>query len=322
MDGPSVGVASNWPPLPLAAWKPTCETIHRWTQVAGTIRLACAPPQNHWWQVAFRLTPRGLTTTPIPYGDLTFEIAFDFVGHDLSVITSDGRMKQFPLMSRTVADFYAELMQVLAWLGIEVHIWTEPVEIPGELAHFDEDEDHGEYDPLWATRWFRVLQQADLTLERFASRFQGKQSPVHFFWGSFDLAYTRFSGRRAPPRPGADRITREAYSHEVASFGFWPGAEGVSDAAFSAYGAPEPEGLRSAGIGPPARYSEKLGEFLLPYEDVRRSRDAQGIVLAFFQRAYDSIAALGNWDRAALDRPAEVYPGVAAEEHQPEQPAP
>src|SRR3990172_8158173 len=352
MKSPPLDPAGRWPPLPLDAWQPTYQTLHRWTQIVGKVRLALAPPQNHWWHVTLYVTPRGLTTGSIPYGMVrapggigggagevggigggapdvevgeaggrscaegaaagaaagSFEIAFDLLDHELLVAVSDGRREKLPLAPRSVADFYRELMTLLGALGIEVRIWTTPVEIPREVIPFERDRRHTEYDATWATRCFRALQHADIALKSFASRFQGKQSPVPFFWGGFDLACTRFSGRGAPARPGADRITREAYSHEVASFGFWPGSEGVSDAPFYAYGAPEPDGLRSAPISTPARYDGTLREFLLPYDEVRRSPAPLDEVLAFYQAAYDAIAALGRWDRAPLDRLPERAP--------------
>ena len=294
--------AEAWPPLPLDAWLPTYQTLHRWLQVVGKVRLALAPPQNHWWHVPLYVTPRGLTTSSIPYRERSFEMAFDFLDHALVVATSEGRREVLPLRPRSVAAFYREVMALLGALGIDVHVWTTPVEIPGEPLPFDRDEQHAAYDAAWATRCFRVLQQADHALKAFASSFQGKQSPVHFFWGSFDLACTRFSGRLAPARPGADAVTREAYSHEVASFGFWPGTEGTSDAAFYAYAAPEPDGEKEVALPPPARYDRLLNEFLLPYEEVRRSRAPRELVLAFYQAAYEATAELGRWDRAALER--------------------
>jgi hypothetical protein len=315
----------GWLPLPLDAWKPTYQTLHRWTQIVGKVRLALAPAQNHWWQVPLYVAPRGLATSAIPYGDRSFEMVFDLVDHDLVVTTSDGRRKMLPLLPRSVADFYREVMALLDSVGIDVHIWTTPVEIPTDAIPFEQDRQHADYDAVWATRCFRALQHADLALKTFASRFQGKQSPVHFFWGSFDLAYTRFSGRRAPPRPGADRITREAYSHEVASFGFWPGSEGMSDAAFYAYAAPEPEGVKDVAMPTAGLYDRKLNEFLLPYDEVRRTRAPHEVLLGFYQGAYEAIARLGGWDRAALDRVPEPAPdggAPGAEEHWPEQPAP
>jgi len=319
---PSLRDVDGWPALPLAAWGPTCETLHRYAQIAGKIRLALSPPLNHWWQVPLYVTPSGLTTGTIPAAGRFFEIAFDLVAHDLVVTTSDGARKALPLFPRSVAHFYTEVMALLRSLGIPVHIWTTPVELQQDAIPFEMDELHADYDPVFATRFLRALQRADSALRSFAPRFQGKHSPVHFFWGSFDLAYTRFSGRRAPPRPGADRITREAYSHEVASFGFWPGSEGLTDAAFYAYAAPEPAGFKDAAL-PLGRYDGTLNEFLLPYEEVRRARSPQDAVLAFFQSAYGAAADLGHWDRFALDR-MPVIDGCArtAGEHRPEQPTP
>lgn len=321
MPPPDADALERWPALPLAAWKPTCETIHRWTQILGKIRLALAPPMNHWWQVTLRVTPTGLATGTTPYDDGAFEIALDLLHHELVVATSAGEREVMPLGPGAVADFYEELMTLLRSLGIDVAIWTTPVEIPGDTLPLDQDRKHVSYEAEWASRFFQVLLQADLALERFASRFQGKQSPAHFFWGSFDLAQTRFSGRLAPPRPGADRITLESYSHEVASFGFWPGTEGKSDAAFFAYGAPAPGGLRDVRLSP-ASWDTGFGEFLLPYEIVRRSSAPEQTVLDFFQGAYEAVAALGRWDRATLDREPVLVcaPGAAA--HVPEQPSP
>lgn len=314
--------SQSWPALALADWQPTCETLHMWTQIVGKVRLALSPPMNHWWQVPLYVSARGLTTSPIPYGDRTFEILFDFVEHDLYATASDGQRKAMPLVSRPVSDFYAELMKLLAAMGIDVHIWRVPVEVPDPVP-FDEDRVHASYDPEYATRFWRVLMESDEVLKEFAGRFQGKQSPVHFFWGSFDLAQSRFSGRRAPERPGVDRITREAYSHEVASFGFWPGRAGVSDAVFYAYAAPEPPGFRETRVRPAAAfYHPQLSEFLLPYESVRQSRSPRETLLDFCQSTYDAAATLGGWDRASLDREPKAAPvGPGASEHPPEHPA-
>lgn len=325
MTAPRPDPVEGWPPLPLDGWRPTYETLHRWLQIAGKVRLALAPPLNHWWHVPLYVTPRGLTTGAIPHRERSFELAFDLLDHALVASTSDGRREVLPLGPRSVAAFYGEVMALLRGLGIEVSIWTTPVELPAEAIPFEHDELHAAYDAPWATRCLRVLQGAKRVLDAFASRFQGKQSPVHLFWGSFDLAGTRFSGRRAPPRPGADRVTVEAYSHEVASFGFWPGTPGVSDAAFYAYGAPEPEGFKDEPVAAPGRYHRGLGERVLPYEEARRARDPGALVLAFYQDAYDAIARLGRWDRAALDRapgPANSAAAPGAAGHQPEQPAP
>jgi hypothetical protein len=316
------GAPDPWPSLRLADWKPTCETLHRYAQIVGKIRLGLAPPLNHWWHVPLYVTPRGLATSAIPYRGGSFELAFDLVAHDLVIATSAGDEKRLPLLPRSVAAFHAEVLALLRALGIEVHVWRMPVEIPDPIP-FDEDERHASYDPAHAARFFRVLSSAAAVLEEFAGGFVGKQSPVHFFWGSFDLALTRFSGRRAPPRAGADRITLEAYSHEVMSVGFWPGTDGVIDAAFYAYAAPEPAGYREAPIPPPGRWDAKLSEFVLPYDDVRKAPSPRDEILAFCEAAYDAAADLGGWDRAALERaPRAAPPGPGAGAHAPEQPTP
>ncbi len=311
----------SWPELPIEAWGSTCDTLHMWTQIVGKTRLALSPFLNHWWQVPLYVSARGLTTSPIPYGERFFEVIFDLNGHNLFIHTSEGRTKALPLLERSVASFHEEYFRALRALDLDVHIWNMPVEVPDPIP-FDEDEEHASYDPLWANRFFRALLQADALLKRFASGFQGKQSPVHFFWGSFDLAGTRFSGRPAPPRPGADRINREAYSHEVASFGFWPGRSGVCDAIFYAYAAPEPGGFASAKAAPAsAGYLEPLREFVLPYEQVRRSATPGEDVLAFFQSVYEAASSAG-WDKQALDRlprPAQAAKGGG--EHPPVHPA-
>ncbi len=311
-----------WPSLRLADWKPTCETLHRYAQIVGKIRLALAPPLNHWWHVPLYVSARGLTTSAVPYRGGAFELELDLVAHDLVVTTSEREEKRLPLLPRSVAAFHAELMDVLRALGIEVRVWRMPVEIPDPIP-FDRDEVHASYDPEYANRFFRVLSSAAAVLEEFAGGYVGKQSPVHFFWGSFDLALTRFSGRRAPPRPGADRITAEAYSHEVASVGFWPGTDGVIDAAFYAYAAPEPPGFRDAPIPPPARWDPTLSEFVLPYEHVRRSDSPRAELLAFCEATYEEAADLGGWECEALERePRASRPGRGATAHPPEQPTP
>ena len=291
-----------WPALALSAWQPTRDTLHMWTQIVGKVKLALAPPQNHWWQVPLYVSARGLTTAAVPCGDRTMEILFDLVDHDLVVTVSDGGVKAMPLVPRSVASFYLELMSVLRALGVSAHVWPMPVEVRNPIP-FDRDEVHCSYDAAAAHRFWRALLQADGLLRTFAGRFQGKQSPVHFFWGSFDLACTRFSGRPAPERPGADRITREAYSQEVMSFGFWPGGEVVEDAAFYAYAAPEPNGFRDANPHPAARYVPELSEFVLPYAAIREAEAPRESALDFFQRTYDVGSTLGRWDRASLDRP-------------------
>ncbi len=312
-----------WPPLPLAEWQGTCDSLHLWSQVVGKVKLALAPPLNHWWHVTFQVVPRGLTTGIVPYGERALEILFDLVDHELVVSTGEGRVKALPLVPRTVASFHEELMAALAALDVGVRIWPTAVEMP-DPVRLDQDDAHTAYDATWASRFHRVLLQADGALREFAGRFQGKQSPVHFFWGSFDLCVTRFSGRRAPERPGADRVTREAYSHEVASFGFWPGGGAFPDAAFYAYAAPEPPGFSQASpVAWGARYDPALSEFILPYEAVRAADAPREAVCEFFQGVYDAAATLGRWDRDALDRPWRASaPGAGAGAHGAEEPAP
>ena len=296
--------AELWPPLPLGAWQDTYATLHMWTQIVGKVRLALSPPVNHWWAVTLYVTPRGLTTASIPYGTRLFEAAFDFLDQTLWLRTSDGASRAMALYPRAVADFYRELMAVLRSLGIEVAINPLPQEVANPIR-FDEDHAHAAYDATSVTRWWRVLAQSDRVLQRFRARYLGKCSPVHFFWGGFDLAVTRFSGRRAPERPGADHVTREAYSHEVSSCGFWPGTPGgpVQEPAYYAYMAPEPAGFAAAAIQPAAAsYNRELGEFILPYEAVRAAADPDATLLAFAQSAYETGATLAGWDRAALER--------------------
>jgi hypothetical protein len=291
-----------WPSLPLDAWRDTYATLHMWTQIVGKVRLALSPPINHWWHVTLYVTARGLTTSPIPYGTRTFAVSFDFIDHNLLIQTSDGTSKSLGLFPRSVAEFYHEFMAALRALHIDVTINTLPQEVPDPI-HCDVDDVHASYDPEYAQRCWRILAQTDRVFKAFRGRFVGKCSPVHFFWGSFDLAVTRFSGRRAPERPGADRMTREAYSHEVISGGFWPGSGPVQEAAFYAYAAPAPPGFERAAIRPAsAWYSTELGEFLLRYDDVRRADDPDAMLLDFLQSTYDAAADLAGWDRAALER--------------------
>src|SRR5437764_9768848 len=260
----------NWPALPYEAWKDTCETLHMWTQIVGKVRMELSPPVNHWWHVTLYVTPRGLTTSAIPYQGGTFAVNFDFIEHNLFILTSDGTSKTLSLIPRSVAAFYREFMACLQGLGIEVTINTLPSEIRNPIR-CDEDEIHASYDPVYAHRFWRILAQVDQVFKQFRSPFLGKCSPVHFFWGSFDLAVTRFSGRRAPERAGADSITREAYSHEVSSDGFWPGS-GLDGPAFYSYMAPEPPGFRESRIRPDAAfYHGQLNEFIVMYDDVRRA---------------------------------------------------
>jgi Family of unknown function (DUF5996) len=294
----------RWPALPLAKWKDTYATLHMWTQIAGKVRLALSPRINHWWGSALYVTSRGLTTSPIPYQKGVFEIAFDFIAHTLEITTSLGESRAFRLRPRTVAEFYVEFMGALHSLGIRVNVWTMPVEVPRPIR-FNLDESHASYDSEAAHRFWQILVSVDAVFREFRSRFIGKVSPVHFFWGSFDLAVTRFSGRRAPERPGADAVTREAYSHEVISVGFWPGdGEIVTDAAFYAYAAPEPARFKEARVRPAkAFYSAEKNEFFLMYDDVRLSDSPEQSLLDFCQSTYEAGATLGNWDRANLERP-------------------
>jgi hypothetical protein len=293
-----------WPELPLEAWKDTYATLHMWTQVVGKIRLALSPKLNHWWEVPLYVTSIGLTTSPIPYEGGIFEIQFDFIHHQLLIRTSQGAERVMALAPRTVADFYAEFMQCLGALDIHVKIWKMPVEISNPIP-FDKDTEHASYDPEYANRFWRILVCADEIFKEFRSRFIGKSSPVHFFWGSFDLAVTRFSGRRAPAREGADPVTREAYSHEVISAGFWPGGGEIKGGAFYAYAAPEPAGFREAQVGPAgAFYDARVHEFFLMYDDVRKASSPRAALMEFLQSTYDAGANLGNWDRQELEKPA------------------
>jgi hypothetical protein len=299
---PTDSALDIWPALPLDAWRDTYATLHMWTQIVGKVRMELSPPVNHWWSVTLYVNARGLTTSPIPYGLHTFEVSFDFIDHNLLIQTSDGTSKALGLFPRSVAEFYHEFMGALHALGIDVTINPVPQEVPNPIR-CDEDTIHCSYDPEYAHRVWRILVQADRIFHQFRAGFIGKCSPVQFFWGSFDLAVTRFSGRRAPERPGADRMTREGYSHEVISCGFWPGSGPIQEAAFYAYGAPAPEGLAQAEIRPAAaRYSSELGEFLLPYEAVRTAADPDAVLLEFLQSTYEAAANLAGWDRAALER--------------------
>jgi hypothetical protein len=293
-----------WPPLPLAEWRDTCRTLHMWTQVVGKVRLALTPLVNHWWNVPLYVHPRGLTTSLIPYRERAFEVRFDFVRHALLLELASGPHDSLPLEPRSVADFHRAFMAMLQRAGIDVSIWTMPVEIPDPIR-FEDDTVHASYDRDAVARFGRILVTVDRVFNAFRAGFIGKCSPVHFFWGSFDLAVTRFSGRRAPERAGADAITREAYSHEVSSVGFWPGSGEVADAAFYAYAAPEPAGLRERRVRPDAAvYHRQLGEFLLMYDDVRNAGSPSAALRAFCDSTYAAGADLGHWDRGALERPA------------------
>ena len=293
---------AEWPALPFAEWKDTCETLHMWMQIVGKIRLALTPLINHWWEVPLYVSARGLTTSPIPYAKGEFEIEFDFVEHVLRIETTQGESEILELTNRTVANFYREVMETVRGLGVAVDIWEMPVEVPNPIR-FDKDTQHARYDKEYAHCFWRVLVAIDPIFKEFRSRFIGKCSPVHFFWGSFDLAVTRFSGRRAPERPGADAIMREAYSHEVISAGFWPGNGGFGEAAFYAYAAPVPSGLDKVTISPAAAaYDSQLGEFILHYEDMRKASDSDAALFGFLESTYEAAANLAKWDRKSLER--------------------
>ncbi len=299
--------ALRWPELPYAAWKDTCDTLHLWMQVVGKIRLALTPWLNHSWHVVLYVTARGLTTSPIPYGGAAFQIDFDFIDHVLWVRTNGGDYRQVMLSPMPVAEFHAALMAALAELGIGVRISTMPCEI-AEAIPFDQDRAHAAYDRDYANRFWRVLASTHEVMAHFRTGFLGKASPVHFFWGSFDLAVTRFSGRRAPPHPGGvphlpDAVAREAYSHEVSSAGFWPGGGGPVDyAAFYSYAYPAPQGFAEARVHPAeAFFSKQLGEFILPYDAVRTAREPERALMEFLQSTYEAAAELAKWDRKALE---------------------
>ena len=295
-----------WPALPYIGWQDTCTTLHMWTQIVGKIRLAQEPMVNQWWQVPLYVTATGLTTSPMPYQSRSFQIDFDFCHHALVIRTSDPLHKEFPLTPMPVAEFYDRVMQTLRDLGIEIKIWTMPVEVANAIP-FEKDQQHKSYDADAAQRFWRVLVQADRLMKQFRAGFIGKVSPVHFFWGSFDLAVTRFSGRTAPPHPGGmpslgDWVAREAYSHEVSSCGFWPGNGGFGKAAFYSYAYPAPAGFADAELLPPqASFDRTLGEFILDYDIVRSSHDPDAMVLDFLRSTYAAAANAGKWDRAALE---------------------
>jgi hypothetical protein len=297
----------KWPDLPFAAWSETCDTLQLWTQIAGKVRIALTPLINHWWNATFLVTARGLLAPAMPYADGTFDIVFDFAHHRLVAETNDGRSQSLALKPMTVADFYAEFMGLLRRLGIDVRIRSMPCEID-DAVPFDQDRAHAQYDPAYTQKFFLALVQANRVMNEFRARFIGKVSPVHFFWGSFDLAVTRFSGRTAPPPKGvtpgvASWVMAEAYSHEVSSCGFWPGNGGYGRPAFYVYAYPEPVGygdapLRTAG----AFYDKNVGQFILPYDVVREAREPDALLLGFLQETYDAAANLAKWDRNALER--------------------
>jgi hypothetical protein len=303
-----------WPELPTAMWRETYDTLHLWTQIVGKIRFAHTPWLNHSWHVALYVTARGLTTSPIPDGSRTFQIDFDFIDHVLRISDSDGAQRQFALAKQSVASFFAAAMTALAELGIRVEIDEMPNEIP-EPIRFSQDRRHSSYDPNAARRFFQILVNADRVFKQFRTGFLGKASPVHFFWGSFDLATTRFSGRRAPRHPGGvphlpDAVACEAYSHEVSSAGFWPGSGAIDYPAFYSYAYPEPAGYRTTAVRPNAAFfSEALGEFILPYDAVRMADDPDKVLLEFLQSTYEAAANAAKWDRDALECPPG-RPGV------------
>ncbi len=298
--------SAAWPELPYPAWKDTCETLHLWTQVIGKIRLVRTPWLNHSWHVPLYVTARGLTTSPIPDATRSFEIQFDFLAHELLIAVSDGQSRRLPLRPQSVADFHAGTLQALAQLGIHVSINELPSEIAGAMR-FSEDRIHAAYDPDYAQRFWRVLVQSDRIFKQFRTGFIGKSSPVHFFWGSFDLAVTRFSGRTAPAFTGkvpglAEAVMREAYSHEVSSAGFWPGGNGIDYPAYYSYAYPTPESFRGQPVQPAAAgFSATLGEFLLPYQSVRTAADPDAALLGFLQSTYEAAANAAGWDRTALE---------------------
>jgi Family of unknown function (DUF5996) len=299
--------AKQWPALPFQEWKDTCVTLHMWTQIVGKIRLVQTPWINHSWHTTVYVTSRGLTTSPIPYESGTFQIDFDFIEHKLLIQASDGGVKTMSLEPRSVADFYQELFEKLAELSLNLKIQTTPNEVVNPIP-FEKDHEHAAYEADYANRFWRALVQADRVFKQFRARFIGKCSPVHFFWGSFDLAVTRFSGRRAPEHPGGvphlpDWVTREAYSHEVSSCGFWPGSDQMPQPVFYAYAYPEPDGFRTAKVGPGgAAYNSEFREFIFPYDEVRQSASPDEALLEFLQSSYEAAADFGRWDRSALER--------------------
>jgi hypothetical protein len=297
----STALSETWPELALKDWKPTYHNLHMWTQIVGKVRLELSPKTNHWWNVPLYIDARGLTTSPIPYGKDVFEIRFDFVDHKLIVDRCDGRRRVLALEPRTVADFYSEFMSTLRSLDLDIAIYAKPVEVVDPIP-FAEDALYRAYDADAAYRFWRIVTSCDSVFKQFRAWFVGKSSPVHFFWGSFDLAVTRFSGRRAPERPGADAITREAYSHEVISAGWWPGGSGVEGPAFYCYAAPEPAGLAQQKVQPEsAFYHPDVKEFILMYDEIRKSQAPERVLLEFLQSTYEAAATLAHWDRGELE---------------------
>ncbi len=297
---------TEWPPLPLDEWRDTYATLQLWTQIVGKVHLALAPPVNHWWHVPLYVSARGLTTSPMPHGVRSFEVEFDFIAHQLVIRVSDGTTRSLPLRPQTVADFYGDFMAALTALGLRVTIWPMPVEIADAIP-FEKDTTHAAYDPEYAHRFWQILVNTARVMQEFRGQFLGKCSPVHFFWGSFDLAVTRFSGRLAPQHPGApnvaDSVTREAYSHEVSSAGFWPGGGPVPYPVFYSYAYPAPSGFADRPIRPDASsFNTDLGEFILPYDAMRQAESPENALREFLQSAYEAAAECARWDRAALER--------------------
>jgi hypothetical protein len=304
---------SLWPDLLVGNWKDTYDTLHMWTQIVGKIRLKLEPYVNHWWEVTLYVTPRGLTTGPIPYRNRSFDLNFDFLNHTFAIGTSEGQIRTMKLRPRAVADFYEELMEILESFAIQVVIDPIPSEVPNPIA-CHEDYIHASYDRVAVEKFWKNLSQADRVMKKFRGGFLGKCSPVQFYWGSFDLSCTRFSGRRAPERPEADHITRLAYSHEVISCGFWPGGGNIEAPAFYAYAAPEPQGYAGGAVRPAsAFYNSPTKNFILMVDKVRKSENPDQMILEFFQSTYNLGADLGKWDREALERKSFLYKDAGAE---------
>lgn len=293
--------STDWPSLPFAEWEATCDTLHMWAQIVGKTRMALGPPLNHWWHVPFYVTPRGLSTSAIPYSDFTFDVEFDFVAHQCSIRLSNGGGRSMLLCPRSVADFYKEYMACLRSFGIDVQIDLDPQEFD-DPTPFDRDERHASYDREYVDSFHRILIGADTALKIFRSRFLGKSSPVHFFWGSFDLAVTRFNGELCPPPKMKDPVMAEAYSHQAISCGFWPGDRKFPHPAFYAYAIPKPGGLETEPVKP-GEWNTQLGEFILKYDDIRAADSPRQEILDFCQSTYEAAARLSQWNRAALECP-------------------
>lgn len=315
MNTAALGSGEQWPSLSFNSWQPTYETLHMWFQIVGKIRLVQSPWINHSWHTTFYLSSRGMTTSPIPAQGESFQIDFDFIDHRLIISKSDGQVKTLALRDQSVAEFYQDLFETLAAMQLNISINTLPNEVADPIP-FEQDTRHCHYNPDDAHRCWRVLLGVDQVFKQFRSRFRGKCSPVHFFWGSFDLAVTRFSGRPAPRHPGGiphlpDAVAQEAYSHEVSSCGFWPGSAQMPEPVFYSYAYPEPEGFATADVLPElASYNSSLGEFILPYEELRKSGELEALLLEFLQSTYETAANLAQWDRQLLERPSDLIPMV------------